>query len=103
METDFTDKIKKVVQKENPTAKIILYGSRARGNFLSESDWDILILLNKPNVTFKDEQIIRHQLYDIELETGETISTSVYALNDWNTKLSMTPLYENVKKEGIYL
>jgi uncharacterized protein len=103
METDFTDKIKKVVQKENPTAKIILYGSRARGNFLSESDWDILILLNKPSVTFKDEQIIRHQLYDIELETGETISTSVYALNDWNTKLSMTPLYENVKKEGIYL
>jgi uncharacterized protein len=103
METDFTDKIKKVVQKENPTAKIILYGSRARGNFLSESDWDILILLNKPNVTFKDEQIIRHQLYDIELETGETISTFVYALNDWNTKLSMTPLYENVKKEGIYL
>jgi uncharacterized protein len=103
METDFTDKIKKVVQKENPTAKIILYGSRARGNFLSESDWDILILLNKPSVTFKDEQIIRHQLYDIELETGETISTFVYALNDWNTKLSMTPLYENVKKEGIYL
>jgi uncharacterized protein len=103
METDFTDKIKKVVQKENPTAKIILYGSRARGNFLSESDRDVLILLNKPSVTFKDEQIIRHQLYDIELETGETISTFVYALNDWNTKLSMTPLYENVKKEGIYL
>jgi uncharacterized protein len=99
----FTDKIKKTVQKVDAEAKVILYGSRARGNSSNGSDWDILVLLNKPHVSFKDEQNIRHKLFDVELETGESISTFVYSANDWNTRLSVTPLYHNVKKEGIYL
>jgi uncharacterized protein len=103
MEKIVTDKIKKVIHKEDPLAKIILYGSRARGIYSNESDWDILVLLNKPHVSFKDEQSIRHKLYDIELETGASISTFVYSFNDWNTRLSVTPLYKNVKREGIYL
>jgi uncharacterized protein len=99
----FTDKIKKTVQNVDAEAKVILYGSRARGNSSNESDWDILVLLTKPHVSFKDEQNIRHKLFDVELETGESISTFVYSANDWNTRLSVTPLYHNVKKEGIYL
>ncbi len=96
-------KIKNLIVQEDPDAKVILYGSRARGTESNESDWDILVLLNKPNVSFKDEQKIRHKLFDIELETGESISTFVYSLNDWNTRLSVTPLYSNVKRDGIYL
>jgi uncharacterized protein len=103
MEKILTQKIKDVIVKEDPRAQIILYGSRARGNFSKESDWDILVLLDRPQVSFKDEQSIRHKLFDLEMETGESISTFVYSLSDWNTKLSVTPLYKNVKKEGIYL
>ena len=99
----FQQKIKDIILQENAGAKVILYGSRARGTALKESDWDILILLNKPSVTFKEEQKIRHQLFDIELETGESISTFVYSQNDWDTKLSVTPLFKNVQKEGVYL
>lgn len=96
-------KIKRIIIQEDSDAKVILYGSRARGTESKESDWDILVLLDKPNVSFKDEQKIRHKLFDIELETGESISTFVYSLNDWNTRLSVTPLYSNVKRDGIYL
>lgn len=98
-----TDEIKKIIAKEDSNAKVILFGSRARGAAKSESDWDILILLAKPKVTAKDEQLFRHKLYDLELESGESISTFVYSQSDWNTKLSVTPFYNNVIKEGIYL
>ncbi len=96
-------KIKDMVLQENADAKVILYGSRARGTAVQDSDWDILVLLNKPNVSFKDEQKIRHKLFDIELETGESISTFVYSQKDWDTRLSVTPLFKNIKREGIYL
>jgi predicted nucleotidyltransferase len=85
------------------SAVAILYGSRARGNATKGSDWDILILLNKPNVSVKNEQLFRHKLYGVELAIGQPISTLVYSSYDWNTKLSVTPLYQNIQKEGIRL
>ena len=97
------EKIKETVMAEYNDAKVVLFGSRARGTESKESDWDILILLNKQTVSLKDEQSIRHKIYDIELETEESISTFVFPINDWNIKLSVTPLFANVLKEGIYL
>jgi predicted nucleotidyltransferase len=96
-------KIRDTIKKEDSGAQVILFGSKARGTDTEESDWDILVLLDKPNVTFKDEQNIRHKLYEVELEVEEPISTFVYTLNDWNSKMSVTPLFKNVSREGIYL
>jgi predicted nucleotidyltransferase len=96
-------KIKNTIIREDADAKVILFGSRARGTETNESDWDILVLLNKPHISFKDEQNIRHKLFDIELEAGEAISTFVYSLADWNSRFSVTPLYNNIQREGIYL
>src|SRR6266487_3425719 len=95
MQADSTiqKQIKKVIQETDDTAIAILYGSRAKGTAREDSDWDILILLNKPLVTLKDEQRFRHKLYDVELAIGQPISTFVYSLQDWNTRLSVTPLY----------
>jgi predicted nucleotidyltransferase len=99
----FTDQIKSIVQQTDPTAVTILYGSRATGKAREDSDWDILILLDRPTVSIKDEQVFRGNLYDLELESGEPISTFVYAKDDWNTRLSATPLYQSVKQYGIIL
>jgi predicted nucleotidyltransferase len=89
------------VRSKNPEADIILFGSHARGTAGKDSDWDILILLNALDVSHKTEQEYRHELFDIELETGEPISTFVFSKTDWETKHSLTPLYQNVLKEGI--
>jgi predicted nucleotidyltransferase len=96
------DRIKKAVKKTDPQAVAILYGSRATHKSTKESDWDILILLNKPKVSIK-EQNFRHTLYDVELELGEAISTLVYAIPDWNSRLSVTPIYQSIQKTGIVL
>jgi len=94
--------IKKKVNETDPKAEIILYGSRARGDERIGSDWDILILTYYP-VSFREEQAFRHHLYDIELETGEIMSTFVYSKNEWEQKHSMSPLYKEISREGIAL
>jgi predicted nucleotidyltransferase len=90
-----------VVDKTAPGAEVYLYGSRARGNAKRLSDWDILILLNSRNVSFDLEKKFMDEFYELELETGEIISPLVYTRNDWNERRSITPLYENIKREGV--
>ena len=92
----------KIYQK-NPDAEIILFGSHARGDSNSNSDWDILILLNNLKVDRELEKEYREELFDVELEVGEPISTFVFSKNDWETRHSITPLYLNVKRDGIVL
>jgi uncharacterized protein len=106
METNydrFINQIKNVVKQTDPTAVAILYGSRATGKAKKDSDWDILILLDKPTVSIKDEQLFRENLYDLELEAGEHISTFVYGKEEWNTRQSITPLYKSIQQNGIIL
>lgn len=100
---NITQKIKKAVAEIDSSAEVILYGSRARKDAKKDSDWDILILENKPKVSLKDEQVFRHRLYDVALETEQCISVFVYSKQEWETKYSVTPLYQNIQQEGIYL
>ena len=93
-------RIKLLVFQIDPTAKIYLYGSRARGTAKPDSDWDLLILLNKDEITNEVEQNITYPLYDLEFETGEVISPMVYSEKEWTTKYRITPFYSNVMSEG---
>jgi predicted nucleotidyltransferase len=97
------DRISRTIHKNDPNAEAYLFGSRARGDFKPESDWDILILVNDINVTNEIEDKFRDDLYDIELEAGQVISTFVYPKEYWQNTLIYSPLYSTVKKEGIRL
>jgi predicted nucleotidyltransferase len=95
--------IRQKVNELDNTAEVILYGSRARGDNKRDSDWDVMILLNRKNVDKKVEQTFRHHLLDIELEIGVPISVFVYSKSDWEGKYSVTPLFKSIKKEGILI
>jgi len=95
--------IKAKVRGKDPLADVILFGSHARGQAKKDSDWDILILLNRPNVTRMTEKEFNDDLYDIELEKGEIINAFVFSKEEWENKHSVTPLYKNIAKEGIHL
>jgi len=99
----FIKQIKNVIKQTDPTAVAILYGSRATGKARKDSDWDILILVDKSSVSIKDEQLFRDNLYDLELEANEHISTFVYGKEEWDTRLSVTPLYKSIQQNGIIL
>lgn len=95
-------RVKHNISEIDPTAKVILFGSRARGDERKDSDWDILVLTGYP-VDLEKERKFRNHLYDLELETGEPFSLFAYSESDWNSRQKITPFYFNILKEGVEL
>ncbi len=96
-------RVKRAICEVEPNAKIILYGSRSRGDSLAESDWDFLILVDGP-VDYERTDRIRHQLYEIEWESGEVLCSIVRSREEWNSSFYRAmPFRQNVEREGIVL
>jgi predicted nucleotidyltransferase len=94
--------IKRVIKENAPDAEIILFGSRARGDARPDSDWDILILVDKEKINPGDYDKIAFPLFDLGGELDTYISPKIYTKNDW-VKRSFTPFYKNVEADGIVL
>ena len=90
------------ISEIDPNAQVILYGSRARGDARTDSDWDLLVLTDYP-VDINKEKVFRDHLYELELQTGEPFSIFVYSKQEWNTLQRKTPYYVNVTRQGINL
>ena len=97
------NRITESIKRSDSNAVAYLFGSRARGDFQIDSDWDILILVDEQRVTNEIEDKFRDELYDIELESGQIISTFIYPKKYWENTLVYSPLYKNVQKEGVLL
>jgi predicted nucleotidyltransferase len=77
-----------------------LFGSRSRDDWKPDSDYDILIVLEK-----KDRAVIS-SLYDavidILISSGKLISLKIFTESEYNRLRSIpTPFMSNVLKEGI--
>ena len=101
-DTHIATRIRTEIKRIDPKAKVVLFGSRARGDARKDSDWDLLILIDSQNIREK-EDLFRDKIYDLELETGEIISMFVYNNKDWTSRHKITPLYKSIKKEGVVL
>lgn len=86
----------KLVDKE---ARVILFGSRARGDSRPDSDWDFLILTRK-KASRQLQDSIRELLYEIELNMEQAI-TSVIENEDTWLKYRESEFFRNVEREGI--
>lgn len=89
---------------ENKIYKIVLYGSYARGDFDTESDIDIIILLDC------DERELRNYrkrvavlASRISLENDIEVSLLLKNRNSFEDKLAILPFYQNIENEGVVL
>jgi len=94
------NQVKQIVEDKEPNAKIFFYGSRNKGTYKKDSDWDFLILLDKDKISETVSKNITSSLYDLEFDIGEVISPIIFTKNDWNTKYKVTQFYKNVMSEG---
>ena len=91
------------IEEVDPSAEVILYGSRARGDSVRESDYDLLIL-TEGNDSLKREDLFRSKLYPIEIETGAVLTVMLIRREDWKSALyKAMPFYQNIERDGIIL
>lgn len=99
--TEVVNQISKAIRRLEPTATVILYGSEARGDARSDSDIDVLVLLEGDRRDLKREDRLSGALYDIELATGLPVNPMIMLRSQWENRPFKTPFYVNVMNEGV--
>lgn len=93
--------IKTAVTAVAPDAEIILFGSQARGDAGPESDIDVLILIDREELSFEEKHNIHCAVSDIELKYLIDIQTIIRTRKRWFDRSFRTPFFVNVMNEGI--
>lgn len=99
---EYTDKIKKIYGTH--LRYVILYGSRARGDFRPDSDYDVMVL-----VDLSDDEIrkLRDETIGVDVYYMDNydmyFSTFVKNIDFFNKWVRAHPFYNNVWNEGVAL
>ena len=84
--------------------KIILYGSRARGDFREDSDYDIMILTDLDDLTQKEYQKhLSYMTYDFSLDHDVDIKPIAKEEKFFMHWVANYPFYRNIQREGVVL
>lgn len=83
-----------------PNSKMLLYGSRARGDFKDNSDWDMIIILDKQKATHKDYDTYAFPFHMLGAEFQEIFTPIVYGIGQWK-QMARSPFYDNVQNDKI--
>lgn len=98
--TKIINMIRDTIREVEPTAQIILYGSRARGDSHEDSDWDVLVIVDKDRTGLADFKRLCYPIYFKGLDYGEEINASLYTKSEWECAPPSMFKY-NVVNEGI--
>ena len=82
--------------------KIILFGSRVRGDEKPYSDYDVLLVVEERERNLMDA--VHDAVMDALLVTGRLVSPKVFRRRDFDRFSAIpTPFFKNVLREGISL
>ena len=97
---ELRDELRKVYG--NHLKNIILYGSYARGDYDSESDLDIMVLVDLDNVDQGEyRDVLADKVTAISIKYDVLISVIDNNYEEFNRRTSYVPFYKNVMQEGI--
>lgn len=81
---------------------LLLYGSRARGDNRSDSDWDLLVLVDQERQQLQDFEHYAYPFVEMGWNEGIEINPMLYTRKEWE-KRNFTPFYHNVESDKIVL
>ena len=103
VEKTILDKFKNLLSKSVNVYKLILFGSRARGDAESSSDMDVLVVLDG-TPTEKDFDYVSECAWEAGFEHGIVVVPVVYTRNEWEISPERYSLLAiAVEKEGVLL
>jgi predicted nucleotidyltransferase len=92
---------KAVIREVAPEAELVLYGSRARGDARDDSDYDLLVLVDR-DADMALERAVVARLVPLEMRTGRALAVLAYNRAQWDSALYRAmPLHQNVAREGV--
>jgi len=94
--------IKALVNEEIPDARVYLFGSRARGDWHSESDWDILVLTNKKYPKAMKWKI-HDKLFPLSVAVGTIFQFIMASHEEWENNAGYYTFQQGIKDELVAL
>lgn len=93
--------LRRVLARDFGLVKLVLYGSKARGDSHAESDIDLIaVLAHRPD--WKTKREIYDRCYRLGLEHDVVIQPVIFAESDFDSpRFRVTPLLRNVAAEGV--
>lgn len=82
---DVIGKIREVAYRVLPPgSSLYLYGSRARGDYREDSDWDLLVLLPEMNLSKDDKLNLSCDFWEHGQSIHQDFNAFVYTEQEWN-------------------
>lgn len=91
----------RVLKEKFLVEKVVLFGSKARGDDDKESDIDLLVLTSQP-VPWNQRKAINNALYEIQMTYDVIISPLITTVEEWNEgTFSVLPVHEEISNQGV--
>jgi predicted nucleotidyltransferase len=90
----------RMLKSEFSVSKLILFGSKARGDHDEHSDIDLLVVASKL-LHWKEEKAIVGALFDIGMEYNVIFSPLFTSVDEWeNGIFTEFPVYQEISRDG---
>ena len=90
-----------ILRQQFPVERVILFGSKARGEDKPDSDIELLVLTGKYLDGQQRSAVIR-ALFDLQLELGVMLSPVIIEAEEWEHGVSQAlPLRKEVDRDGV--
>jgi len=93
----------RILKKQFSIDKVILFGSKSRGDYDEYSDIDLLVISSTP-LHWKEEKAIVGTLFDIGMEYDVIFSPLFTSSDEWDGGIfTEFPVYKEIERDGAFV